>query len=602
MNNDAKSTKEKLEELRKRKAEREKPGPTPHVITPHPVPPTLKDIVQQVLNDPTVPGQMSPEKGHNSHSGNASKSMDPHRKKDLRIDSFVGEITIQGKEKVDQYHQEIQVNLDPPPEFNTPGRPRTKTKPQQSEDRDTSELPRNVQVDRRISKLDPNLMNDVRNAQSAKKDIPQDEVKNIVKSKDFVDFLSISSKMVEKTLNAREFDLLEDILKKDQRVDNTAKKNILDPLVAFYDSQNSANRVVTSLEWAPNPDTPDLLLAAYSQNFESNPNDSQGVVLLWSLSLRSRPEFYCYCQSVVTSAKFNPFSSTMVVGGLYSGQIVLWDIRTKTVPVMRSGMSSGGHAHPIYSLAVVGTQNSHNIVSVSNDGRLCVWNTANLSSPQLTVNLKCQSKQQQNQSAPVNATCITFPEEEANNFYVGCEDGSLYSAQVHANKNTNDNVIDTFEGHQGPVTSVSCAPVNKDISSDISGLLLSSSFDWSVKLWNPKTKNDYIASFESAEDYVYDVAWNPSNPSVFSSVDGEGYIDIWDLSKDVEVPIYHEKADTNAINKAKWNKDGSKLATGNAAGSIKIHSMSKSLLKPGQDSLDKFDTAIVSLLKKEKKD
>jgi hypothetical protein len=33
-------------------------------------------------------------------------------------------------------------------------------------------------------------------------------------------------------------------------------------------------------------------------------------------------------------------------------------------------MSSGGHAYPIYSLDVVGTQNAHNIVSLSNDGQV----------------------------------------------------------------------------------------------------------------------------------------------------------------------------------------------------------------------------------------
>lgn len=42
-------------------------------------------------------------------------------------------------------------------------------------------------------------------------------------------------------------------------------------------------------------------------------------------------------------------------------------------------------------------------------------------------------------------------------------------------------------------------------------MVLTSSFDWTVKLWNPKVsgKPKKILTFDCAEDYVYDVAWNP---------------------------------------------------------------------------------------------
>jgi dynein intermediate chain len=48
-------------------------------------------------------------------------------------------------------------------------------------------------------------------------------------------------------------------------------------------------------------------------------------------------------------------------------------------------------------------------------------------------------------------------------------------------------------------------------------------------------------TFESAEDYVYDVGWNSSHPTLFSTVDGEGYIDLWDLCVDIEAPIMRLK-------------------------------------------------------------
>jgi dynein intermediate chain len=107
------------------------------------------------------------------------------------------------------------------------------------------------------------------------------------------------------------------------------------------------------------------------------------------------------------------------------------------------------------------------------------------------------------------------------------------------------------------------------------GLTLSSSFDWSVKLWNPKVSNECFLSFDSAEDYVYDVAFNKSNPSIFASVDGEGFIDLWDLEGDLEVPLVHYKTGNNSLNKLKWNKDGSKMIVGDAIGNVNLYGMEK---------------------------
>ena len=49
-------------------------------------------------------------------------------------------------------------------------------------------------------------------------------------------------------------------------------------------------------------------------------------------------------QSAVTSACFAKFHPNLVVGGTYSGQIVLWDNRSnKRTPVQRTPLSSAAH-------------------------------------------------------------------------------------------------------------------------------------------------------------------------------------------------------------------------------------------------------------------
>ena len=76
----------------------------------------------------------------------------------------------------------------------------------------------------------------------------------------------------------------------------------------------------------------------------------------------------------------------------------------------------------------------------------------------------------------------------------------------------------------------------------MNGLILTSSMDWTAKLWNPRISNKVYMNFESAEDYIFDVSWNKSNSTIFGTVDGDGYIDLWDISGDLEVPLTHLKA------------------------------------------------------------
>ena len=43
--------------------------------------------------------------------------------------------------------------------------------------------------------------------------------------------------------------------------------------------------------------------------------------------------------------------------------------------------------HPVYCVDVVGTQNAHNIISISTDGKMCSWSLDMLSQPQVPVYL-----------------------------------------------------------------------------------------------------------------------------------------------------------------------------------------------------------------------
>jgi dynein intermediate chain, cytosolic len=73
------------------------------------------------------------------------------------------------------------------------------------------------------------------------------------------------------------------------------------------------------------------------------------------------------------------------------------------LPATLTARPAKTHTHPVYCIDVVGSQNAHNLVTVSTDGRLCSWNLDMLSEPQESVELQCTTQKN------AAATCLSFP-------------------------------------------------------------------------------------------------------------------------------------------------------------------------------------------------
>lgn len=410
-----------------------------------------------------------------------------------------------------------------------------------------------------------------------KQELSEEEKQTIILSGEFQRFLDRAGRLMERAV-CESVDIYTDytgITDGDEAVDEKSGLR-LSLNRCFYDDRWSRNRCLTSLDWSPQ--YPELLVASYHNN-EDSPHDPDGVCLIWNTKFKkTTPEYIFHCQSPVLAATFARFHPNLVLGGTYSGQIVLWDNRVqKRTPVQRTPLSTAAHTHPVYCLSVVGTQNAHNLISVSTDGRLCSWNLDMLSQPQETLEL------QHKQSKPIAVTCLAFPQADVNNFIVGSEDGSVYTACRHGSK---AGVTETYEGHQGPVTGISAHAVQGAI--DFSHLFLTSSFDWTVKLWSMK-ENRPLYSFEDNGDYVYDVAWSPVHPALFATVDGTGRLDLWDLNQDTEVPTASAVVEgAPALNRVSWTPSGLHVTVGDDTGKIWVYDVGEQLSQPRIDDWSKF--------------
>lgn len=413
-------------------------------------------------------------------------------------------------------------------------------------------------VDDRLKQLKDMTLND-------------DERQRHLESDDFLSFFTRNTRILEKALE-------QDDIFFEYGANDTTNEPVETGQVLKVDREFSddrwRNRIVTWLDWSPH--YPELLLASY----EDSSLDPDGVALVWNSKFKSNtPEYIFNCSSWVTSCCFANFHPNLVIAGTYSGQIVMWDNRSnKRTPVQRSSLSAASHTHPIHCIQVVGSQNAHNLISISNDGKLCSWTLDNMNTPQETLELQCK------QTRHVAVTSMGFRPGDVNNFIVGSEEGPIYTATRHGNKS---GINESFEGHYGPVTGLSCHNVPGPI--DFSHIFLTTSFDWSVKLWNLKEPGKPLYSFENNSDYVYDVAWSPINPALFATVDGTGRLDLWNLINDSEVPTASVTVDgAPALNKVRWNHNGHQLAVGDDQGKITLFDVTETYANPRPDDWSKF--------------
>ncbi|KAI9022707.1 WD40-repeat-containing domain protein [Phycomyces nitens] len=406
------------------------------------------------------------------------------------------------------------------------------------------------------------------------RDLTEEERKMILSTPEFLDFVDTSSKVVERALNEK-YDFMKDYtLGVDVESDESSGKRVK-YVCEFWDEKWSKNRSVTDVDWSSK--YPELLVSSYNKNPMAL-NEPDGVALVWNLHLLERPEFVFHSQSDVLSVKFSEFHPNYVIGGTYSGQIVLWDTRAKSLPVLKTPLSAGGHTHPVYSLEMVGTQNAHNLISGSTDGFICSWQLDMLAQPQDYLELLHPAH---NKTDEVSVTCVGFPDNETTTFWVGTEEGNVYQANRYdrAGSKAGINQYDTYKGHHGMVTGMQFHPLVGPV--DFSDLFLTSSVDWTVKLWRSKSVSKTstqpttitpLYSFEQADDYVYDVKWSPSHPALFGSVDGHGQFDLWNLNADTEEPFVSTPVGSGkALNKLAWDKEGKKTAIGSSDGRVYVY-------------------------------
>lgn len=416
-----------------------------------------------------------------------------------------------------------------------------------------------------------NLREEERLAEPAQ--MSNDEQNKILESSSFKQFFGKASTMMERALNSS-YDFTIDYTGGDD--EKSSEKDSKLVLMTTFKDKATGGRPVTALSWSPK--YPELLLASYASQDDPLSFDPDGTLRVWNMHMPSRPEYSFFCNSAVLSAQFHPTNSHLIIGACQSGQVVLWDTRDKEYPVNRTSLSNG-HTSGIYGLTSIPIVNKlHNIVSMSTDGHLCVWSDNDLHAPSTEVRLSHGKEE-------ITTTSLDYAHGDTNNLVLASDEGYLYKAQVYDKAG----IHEAIKAHEAPISSVNFHPTSRN--ENLNDLYLTSSYDWTVKLWSMKSTMP-LYTFESARDYVFDAQWSPTHPALFAMGDGSGRIDLWNVAKDTEAPVFstyleetsfNHTGDKAAVSRMAWNDKGTALAVGTSTGSIQLYAVRPEIAEAGDD-------------------
>jgi len=510
--------------------------------------------------------------------------------------------------KAETFEMGTQTTADDFPSMDDPG---IEEDPQPSSQNDES-------LDRDLVEATKSNESIVKEGISEAKVLSTEEIEKELSSEAFSSFLNTTSKKIERVLGS---DLLANLLvdydggidDKDRDSQRTSDGSKFLASRKMYECPKwTSSRDVTDMDWSPLHR--ELMLCGYHMpsstsslgqpigssavkvvSPDDTPSDSlaprnsellcDGLALVWNLAMPNRPEHIFTCGSPVTTVRFHPTESTLIIGGCQSGQIVVWDIRAGRMPVQKSILTttvngnSKGHTYPICAMEVI--EGGAGLVTAATDGRVNFWSLANLRDPVESIQIGD------------SVSCLAVS-PESGNIICGDDTGSIYTVQspnasLSGGGQRSRRQVRKLEcgekGHFGMVTSVATKNLKSAARAGLSrgflrgsgGLFLSSGVDWTVKLWAPAYTDKALLSLVShSYDYMSDIQWNPAHAALMATASSNGTIGLWNFSHSMEEPITGldgivvepDGGSGRGLNKLKWSSDGRRLL---AASSDRVH-------------------------------
>ncbi|XP_026190869.1 uncharacterized protein LOC34618806 [Cyclospora cayetanensis] len=232
-------------------------------------------------------------------------------------------------------------------------------------------------------------------------------------------------------------------------------------------------------------------------------------------------------------------------GGLLDGGVCVWDLRcSPEQPVLHSATTEGPlgcqHSDTVWDLKWLYKDGNEGLLTTGGDGHVLQWSlqkglvhslaltirrTQNPCNMQLAVSKEAQRNRFFHYAAGLS---LEVDKVDNNTYFVSTDEGVIHKCSLAYN----EQFLDTYYGHKGPVTSVRISPFSPHF-------LLSCSSDWTVRLWSISRNLVEAAVYKSTEEpsAVTDVRWSPYDSTAFCCTFDDGRVELWNCREQISDPV-----------------------------------------------------------------
>ena len=363
---------------------------------------------------------------------------------------------------------------------------------------------------------------------------------------------------------------------------------------------------VTSLAWSAKGN---VIAVGYGRLDHQDLCWHKSFISTWNLDRHSagevKPDESVVVENCVISLAFHPERATLLAGGLFNGNIYVWDLSASDEQRIASTMLVyTGHTDPVNQIewvesATKSRLKNYNLLSVGGEGLMIIWELDTVKGTldpifTCTLTTSCIPKSiRVSKGRPQDAlgiTCAALSREDPKVYLVGTESGNVFKCSLHGvpmgknEKVVSENVVTmAYTPHVGPVYSVCSSPFHRN-------LFLTCGIDATLCLFSMLDRNPVLVIDAESLHYILSAEWSYVRPTVFTCTNSIGEILIFDLSHSRLKPVQKLTANSkqSPVNVVRFNKSRRQLmASGDRGGSVVVWELSSDLcnLKPNEQKV-----------------